>query len=62
MSTAGWKLAWLGKEVSDQGDLAVVGEIKKHRPVSVPSGTVISIQLTACCPSPTIRCTAMCHS
>lgn len=29
MSTAGWKLAWLGPEVGDRGDLAVVSEIKE---------------------------------
>ena len=29
MSAAGWKLAWLGPEVGDQGDLAVVGEMEE---------------------------------
>jgi hypothetical protein len=29
MSAAGWKFVWIGPEVCDQGDLAVVGELEE---------------------------------
>jgi len=48
MSTAGWKLVWLGLEVGDLGDLVIVLEIKKHGPGCGPSHPVISVRLAAC--------------